>query len=149
MEKAAVGLRRTTAPGDLTDYEWIKRRLAGFDKEKFIPIVPGEDTQVIVWLYEKEPVAGIISYQRLGWRHIDSLWVDQDQRGNGFATALFEEIEMLARRERQLGLRILTTTAHLALELYLRLGCRIDARWPITGTMEANIEEVALSKTFN
>lgn len=140
-------LRTSYAPKSLEDYRWVAERLNQYDRLLFENSADGAVT--IAATDSDIPTGGITFYERLGWTFIERLWVEPSRRQAGIGTALITQCEMFASDRHHLGIRVLTTTGHGALKLYLSLGYTVDARWPFVARHGERLEELALSKVLS
>ncbi|WP_332687420.1 GNAT family N-acetyltransferase, partial [Devosia sp.] len=144
---AQAMLRISRVPDELEDYAWIRDRLAEYDKAVFGAVALSGATAIVA-VVDDVPIAGITMHDRLGWTHIERLWVEPRHRRSGQARRLIAECESRACQQALIGVRVNTTSGHTALNLYLSLGYAIDARWPIITGLGRHIEEISLSKRF-
>jgi GNAT superfamily N-acetyltransferase len=126
----------------------VNQRLGEFDKPVFGGSAHGDITAIVA-VMGGSPVAGVTLFERLGWTHIERLWVEPDHRRNGLGTRLIRECELRADSLGHFGVRLTTTTRHMALSLYLSLGFSIDACWPLVSRSGSQLEEIALSKQLS
>lgn len=136
--------RTTFAPKQLDDYMWIKSRLQALD-QTLLSTATASAYSILARM-AGEPVGGIIFADRLGWTHIDILWVEPEHRRKGIGSRLLDIAEQNAREMAQLGLRLSTTTGHNALRLYQQRGYTIDARYPLRTVHAEHLEALLLSK---
>ena len=128
MIEMVTHFRSSIAPASLDDYIWVRSKLQSHDLGGISKTTA--DVLVEVALNGDKPTGGVVYCERLGWIHIESLWVEPFARRIGIGSALLEKAESFARARQLLGVRLTTTSKHLALGIYQKRGYRIDARYP-------------------
>ncbi|TKB48945.1 GNAT family N-acetyltransferase [Ferrimonas sediminicola] len=114
------------SPPDESEIQALKQGLIGFN-DAVAGSMQHETVACFLKNDQDEIVGGIAGEVKLGWLHVDGIWVDEDQRRCGAGTRLLNQLEGYAHTKGAHGIFIKTTN-YLALEFYQQHSYEVFAK---------------------
>ena len=124
-----VSYKTTTNPENL-DIEKLTKKLWTYNAAF---IGKYSSTQILVQLYENNTyLGGGYAVIKLGWLHIDLLWVEKNYRGHGYGKQILSKLEQYALESHNIKFsKLHTGNFQGSMEFYKHLGYEIFAELEI------------------